>query len=136
MLVEVGRESKYPKEAIKPLAVDTDGDGFIQTLPQISPGWKIVCAFNQWGMDGMAKMYICETLEDMNRLVDSYNNGGALGISWHTMLGLNFIEILSFDEWKQRSENTGAQQASAKFFQPEPAHSTDNVAAAKNALDQ
>jgi len=43
-------------------------------------GHKVICGFDQ----GLGeKLYVCDTLEDMQRLYDAYAMGGATSISWY-----------------------------------------------------
>ena len=58
-----------------------DFNGKITEFPRVAEGWHVACAYNQWGMPGMARMIICENLEDMQKLVSGYHSGGALSIA-------------------------------------------------------
>lgn len=99
---EVGREKDFEKSELVELNVRSDYRGNIQEFPKVGEGWHVACCYNQWGMDGMGKMIICENLEDMKRLVQGYQSGGALSISWYKIPDTHFVEILSLDEYKER----------------------------------
>ena len=60
-------------------------DGKIDQFPQLAANQTLVCAFNQWGMEGMAKMYECYSLKHMQALYDAYSRGSALSIKWYAM---------------------------------------------------
>jgi hypothetical protein len=75
-------------------------------------------------MDGMAKIMVCETLEDMNELVRSYQKGGALRISWLTIPDTHFVKIMSIDEFEKLSENqTQVSSSSSDNFSDEKRNS-------------
>ena len=101
MLKEVGRESEYTQEELKPLAVSTAkfGSGKVKAFPKVDYGWHVACAYNQWGIDGKAKMIICDDLQDMNELVDGYNSGGALRISWYAIPDTHFVKIMKLSDF-------------------------------------
>ena len=124
MLIDAGKESEYTKDELESLAVSTDHNGKVTEFPKVAVGLQhVACAYNQFGLPGRAKMIICETLEDMNELVNKFNKGGALKISWHIILDTHFVKIVTIDEWQQSSVQSKQTQSSA-LFKPAPENST------------
>ena len=86
MLVHFGKETAIEtamRDKLISINVNMDYQGRISNLPKTKEGNCIVCAYNKFGMKGMADMYICKTLEDMQELQTNYNRGGALSINWY-----------------------------------------------------
>ncbi len=96
----VGKESEYAQEELKPLEVEKNPlDGQIRAFPKVPEGWHVACAYNQWGVKGMAKMFICENLADMQELVKGYKQGGALRIDWYAIPDTHFVKTMTVEEW-------------------------------------
>lgn len=85
MLIEAGKESDYKKEELTSLDVTRSIYGEISRFPLISDDKCVVCAYNQWGMAGRARMIVCQDLADMNQLSKSFDKGGALQITWYSV---------------------------------------------------
>lgn len=81
----LGRESELTDKELKKVNVDISFNGKISSFPQLKSGEKLVCAYNQWGMTGMAKMFECNSIENMQELYTSYSRGGAITIDWYAM---------------------------------------------------
>lgn len=79
-LIHVGKESQYSGK-LKDLKIENK----ITNFPHVDVGWSVVCAFNKWGIDGLADMYVCRTLEDMQVLAQKYRQGIAFSINWYTI---------------------------------------------------
>lgn len=107
MLRNIGDESDYSTNDMKPLTVKKDVHGHIIELPEIESGWHIVCAFNRFGLKGKAKMIVCETLEDMNQLIDSHKSGNAVSIQWNIIssscLRLKYPHNHTFFQYPKKS---------------------------------
>lgn len=60
-------------------------------LPRIAEGHKVICGYDQ----GLGeRLFVCETLGDMQQLYDAYARGGALQIHWYSGDDPGFIVIL------------------------------------------
>lgn len=80
----LGQESNLHIKGLSYLSVNLTSDSKITQYPKVGPEKNIICAFNRCGIDGMADMIICESLQDMQQLQNEFNNGMALQISWFT----------------------------------------------------
>ncbi|KTD58208.1 hypothetical protein Lsai_0815 [Legionella sainthelensi] len=119
MLIPAGKESEYSKEELKSLKVTTDYEGNVTNFPKVDYGWHVACAYNQFGMNGMAKMFICQSIEDMNELVRNYHMGGALRMDWYAVPDTHFVKIMSVEEW-QSGLKGNKSQSSPSFFKANP----------------
>jgi len=115
MLIEVGKENEYSSEDLQSLAVAKNYKGAVTAFPTVAKHLKVVCAYNQWGMAGMAKMYICENLADMQQLNQSYGRGEAISISWYAVPSLRFVKAQTLDEWEQETKDTEESTKQAKM---------------------
>lgn len=63
-------------------AIDTSISGRPKNFPNISKGSSVVCGYDQ----GLGeRMIVCNNLEDMQTLYDSYARGSAIRICWYTV---------------------------------------------------
>lgn len=107
MLTNIGRESEYSQEDLKPLTVKEDAHGNIVLYPEVQSGWQVVCAYNQFGVKNLAKLYVCESLEDMNKLVKQCHQGDAIYLEWRqisdTSIRMKYNDAAAFFKRKQPS---------------------------------
>lgn len=57
----------------------------LDKLPNADSEQVLICAYDQWGIEegANAKLIVCESKDDMQKLYTSYSNGLALNISWY-----------------------------------------------------
>ena len=107
MLTNIGVAEDYSPEDLRKLAVKEDAKGNVLYFPEVETGCQVVCAFNQWGLKNAAKLFICETLEDMNRLVKSCHSGEALSVEWYVIsdncIRMKYNDAAAFFKRKQPS---------------------------------
>lgn len=107
MSTYIGRESEYSQEDLKPLAVKEDANGYILCFPEVQSGWQVVCAYNQFGVKNCANLLVCETLEDMNKLVKQCHQGDAIYLEWRlisdTCLRMKYNDAAAFFKRKEPS---------------------------------
>lgn len=61
------------------------------TMPVVPEGSSLICGYDQ----GLGeRMFVCESLEDMQTLYDAYAAGGALSINWYTGDDVGFVTII------------------------------------------
>lgn len=77
------------------LNVQQNLNGIIKSFPVIEAGWKVACIWDQCGIPGDEKVFICDSLEDMNSLVGKCNNGFAQTISWCSVRVAHKNEIVT-----------------------------------------
>jgi len=60
-------------------------------MPQLPGKWNVIAGWNR----GLGEqMFICETLEDMQRLYDAYRQGLALRLNWYAGHDVGFVQCL------------------------------------------
>lgn len=88
---EVGRKTDYRTHPLQSVHVQKNFDGLATAFPRIPEDHKLLCVFDTWGAgDGSEKMYMCDTVEDINLLLQRYNSGMALQISFVTVAKAHF----------------------------------------------
>lgn len=61
-------------------------------MPVLEKDEKLICGYDQ----GLGeRIFVCDNLEDMQTLYDSYAKGGALRIHWYKGADPGFITIIS-----------------------------------------
>lgn len=88
---EVGRKTDYRTHPLQSVNIQKNFDGLATAFPRIPEDHKLLCVFDTWGSgDGTEKMYMCDTIEDINLLLQRYNSGMALQISFVTVAKAHF----------------------------------------------
>ena len=87
-MFELGKKSEiFGAELIKSLSVS----GRPSRMPSLPQGHDVICGYDQ----GLGeRMIVCESLEDMQQLYDSYARGGALRICWYSGEDVGFVQVL------------------------------------------
>ena len=88
---EVGRKTDYRTHPLQSVNIQKNFDGLATDFPHIPDDHKLLCVFDTWGSgDGTEKMYMCDTIEDINLLLQRYNLGMALQICFVTVAKAHF----------------------------------------------
>lgn len=61
----LGRESALTDKDLRKLVVAISFSGHITHFPHLNSNEQLVCAYNQFGMPGMAKIFECHSIENM-----------------------------------------------------------------------
>jgi hypothetical protein len=88
-MFELGKRSEiFGAELLKPLSI---GYGRPSQMPSLPQGHDVICGYDQ----GLGeRMFVCESLEDMQQLYDSYARGYALYIYWYSGEDVGFVQVL------------------------------------------
>src|SRR5438270_12247091 len=71
------------------------------SMPRLGKGDKVICGYDQ----GLGeRMFVCESLADMQQLYDAYYQGGALQIHWYVGPEPGFITLLVIPGHPQQSQ--------------------------------
>lgn len=95
-MTSLGRENELRDKNLSKINVDISYNGKVLSFPKLKAGEKLVCAYNQWGMQGMAKMFECHSVANMQELYDGYSRGGALTIDWYIMTEKKLENTIQF----------------------------------------
>ncbi len=89
VMIELGKKSEcFGTERLVPLQKVY---GRPTQLPYVPEGSKVICGYDQ----GLGeRLFVCESVEDMQQLYDSYARGGALTIKWYSGDDPGFIQII------------------------------------------
>lgn len=87
-MIELGKKSElFGVELLQPLEIF----GRPTSMPYLSGDDKVICGYDQ----GLGeRMFVCESLEDMQILFDGYARGGAISIHWYKGPDPDFIFIV------------------------------------------
>ncbi|HSI20570.1 MAG TPA: hypothetical protein VLA04_02600 [Verrucomicrobiae bacterium] len=88
-MIELGKKNEiFGADELQPLR---GFHGRPTTLPTVPKDHKVICGFNQ----GLGeRIIVCESLEDMQHLYDSYAQGYALSIHWYSGEDPGFVMVI------------------------------------------
>lgn len=88
-MIELGKKSEcFGVDLLVPLR---NVHGRPTRLPPVPDGSQVICGYDQ----GLGeRLFVCESLEDMQLLYDGYRKGGALSIYWYSGEDPGFIQII------------------------------------------
>ena len=88
-MIELGKKSEcFGTELLVPLE---NCLGRPKRLPIVPKGSAVICGYDQ----GLGeRLFVCESLEDMQQLYNSYTRGGALNIKWYSGDDPGFIQVI------------------------------------------
>jgi len=93
-MIELGKKSEiFGAEKLEPLnPISFGGIGRPMVMPRVPQDHKVICGYDQ----GLGeRIFVCETLEEMQYLYDAYARGGALRIHWYSGPDPGFITVIS-----------------------------------------
>ena len=87
-MIELGkRDEIFGIEMLVKLSIS----GKPTSMPSVPDDHSVMCGFDQ----GLGeKLYVCESLEDMQHLYDSYAKGMALRITWYSGPDPGFLHTM------------------------------------------
>jgi hypothetical protein len=87
-MFELGKRSEiFSAELLEPLSIY----GRPSQMPSLPQGHDVICGYDQ----GLGeRMIVCESLEDMQQLYDSYARGYALRIYWYSGEDVGCVYVL------------------------------------------
>ena len=94
MVYEIGKKSEiFGADLLQPLRLSygETRDGRPVAMPRVPEGHKLIC-----GLDVRIyeKLYVCETVEDMQQLYDHYAEGMTLSINWYSGSDPGFVTVV------------------------------------------
>ena len=86
-MIELGKKSEiFGADKLRLLNLS----GWPNRMPTLVGKERVICGYNQ-GLD--ERMFVCESVEDMQRLYDAYARGGAISICWYIGDDSRFVAV-------------------------------------------
>lgn len=86
-MVELGKKCEiFGADLLRPLQIY----GRPTAMPKLNDKDRVICGYDQ----GLGeRMFVCESLEDMQQLHDAYARGGAVAIKWYAGEDPGFVGV-------------------------------------------